>query len=483
MGRTGRIGRRLRHLGSAVTPALLLLVASPLGAAPPTQLTSTFDEDSAINAALRVGYQRTLRRGTLKREYEGASASEIINVKELRFSQVRHQLDLRGEFTAFKALQVYLTLPIILQDIRNYDFAQNGGSPCGTPPERNCVTPANSTLVRDGLLDGAAMAPDQVAVAGPDGAPGGLLLPNRAGIDQIYLGLVGAPLSQRRDSSKPTWVIGFEARIAVGSPMQYDRSQPTANTSVGRGVHELMWWTAVSRRFRYLEPWMSFYYMLPQAKSDSLFARTSFGVSGQQRSGPQQRGGAEVGVEIIPWEQPQRHRRVTLEVSARMEGVFDGRGYSDVWELFANQPMLAGPCRPDPNSMDPARWNNGTYCSSPDGKIPFPGITNIESHAIYGGRPPRGVEITRYLRARLGLGLAHENSHFITFGDAGVAGGDMNINTTNQDCLAAGRNQICTTDERQVNPLYRPLIDGTGHRFRVDDTTMFDFFVSLHGQY
>ncbi len=34
-----------------------------------------------------------------------------------------------------------------------------------------------------------------------------------------------------------------------------------------------------------------------------------------------------------------------------------------------------------------------------------------------------------------------------------------------------------------MNPLYRPLIDSVGRRFRVADTTVFDFFISATGQF
>jgi hypothetical protein len=46
-----------------------------------------------------------------------------------------------------------------------------------------------------------------------------------------------------------------------------------------------------------------------------------------------------------------------------------------------------------------------------------------------------------------------------------------------------GGGSICTHDEQQVNPLYRPLIDSPGRRFRVADTTIFDVFVSAVGQF
>ncbi len=85
------------------------------------------------------------------------------------------------------------------------------------------------------------------------------------------------------------------------------------------------------------------------------------------------------------------------------------------------------------------------------------------------------------MRARIGLGLATETAHYITFGDAGVAGGTKNGPGTS--CSNVSPNDVCPLDPSQVNPMYRLLTDGAGHRFRVDETTIFDFFVSLQGQY
>jgi hypothetical protein len=94
------------------------------------------------------------------------------------------------------------------------------------------------------------------------------------------------------------------------------------------------------------------------------------------------------------------------------------------------------------------------------------------------------VELTRFVRARIGVSLAHEQSHFVTFGDPGRAGGEWNTEPgAAPACKAAGPNSVCILDERQVNPMYRILLDGTGHRFRVDETTIFDFFVGLQGQF
>lgn len=453
-----------------VLHVLVLLLVTPLAhAGRVTDLATSYDEKGIVNAGIRLSYERTLKRGAIKRELSGRDPSGVQLVKELRFSQTRHILDLKAEVAFLKAIQLYLEFPIVLSDERSYDFAQNGGDPCGDPLETNCVTPRNSTLVRDGFLKGAAMSANQIAVAGPSAVPGGLQLPKRSGLDQFYLGLVGAPLSQARDATKPTWLLGFEARVGVSSPMEYDPGRPLANTSVGTGLNQFKWWMSVSRRYKYLDPWFTLFYILPDAKGDSLLERTRFPLSGQERSDARQRGGGEVGIEIIPYDRPDRKHKVAIELALRLEGIFEGRDYSEIWELFANNPRLAGPCRSSADSLRPDFWKNGGYCASPTDTLPFPGVTNIDNYAIFSGSFAVSAEITRFLRARIGVGLGHEQQHFITFGDAGRS--------------AAPNLKIDLRDEAQVNPLYRPLIDSVGRRFRAAETTTFDFFISATGQF
>jgi hypothetical protein len=465
-----------------VLACIICLGSTPALAARITDLASSFD-DKFWAVDLRVGYTHTLRRGAIKRELGGLSADAVGLVKDLRFTNIRDTLNLRSSVTFLKAIQLYFELPIVLQDTRSIDFAQNGGSDCGSPPETNCVTPRNSTLVRDGFFDGAAMTPNQVNIANSDIRPaGGYLLPNRKGLDQLHIGLAGSPLSQQRDSTKPTWVIGFEARIAIGDPMEYNPwvrnssggydysvNNAQANTAIGRGVHQYVWWTSISHRYRYVDPWATFHYMLPQMKDGSLFDRSTFSLSGQERSNPVQRGGGEIGIEFIPFEKPEKHQRVSIELSGKLEGVFEGRDYSDMWEIFANHPVLAGPCRPDLASYDPARWNNGRFCASSTDTIPYPGVTSTENYAVFGGTFAIAVEMTRFFRARIGVSFSHEQQHVITFGDAGKSGNVVG--------------KLDVKDETQVNPMYRPMIDLTGRRFRVSETTVFDIFLSAQGQF
>lgn len=485
---------------------LLVLGASPAWAGHVTEVTSAFDEGNPYDFNVSVGYSRRLKRGAIKREGAGKGGYQdrVHIFKDLRYSHVRHQLSVRAEAAIFRDLQLHVEFPIVLSDTRAIDFALDGGDECiypGSSLPPTCVNKRNSSLVNDGFLPASMvqqMANTQVQVAGTGGgalAPGGgwsgpafLDLPRRSGLDQFYLGLTWAPVNQARDDTKPTWILGFEARIAVGAPMEYnlyfDPSKPESalnpktNSSVGRGIHQLHFFTSLARRYRYIDPWITFFYMYPIAASDSLFEKTRFEASGQERSNPQQRGGAEAGMEIIAWEEPEKRNKFSVELRARLEGVFEGRGYSPVWELFANNPILSGPCRSAPGSTQSVRYNNGTYCTSvttakptpdPGEVILYPGITSIENHAEFYATLAFNLDFTKYFRARAGLSLGHVQQHFITFGDAGRDIG--------------GNKGIDYESEEEVNPMYRPLIDQVGRRFRLGETTILDVFVELVGQF
>ncbi len=481
-----------RTLLMAVFSILLPWASTNSWAGHVTDLASAGDVGDLYDFNLKVEYTRSLKRAAIKREATGRVEYRdgIHVVKDLRFTQIRHILSLRAEAAIWRDLQFHITLPLILGDERTWDFAQNDGDPCGSPDDPQnykCVNKNNSTIAKDKLLPQSiidAMSTDQIHVAGPEDKQNLFYLPQRSGLDQLYLGLTWAPMNQLRDPTKPTWILGFEARIAVGEPMAFNPyfdatkgespENPRGNTSVGRGLHQFHFFTTISKRFSNLDPWFTLYYLLPVAKDDSLYKKTIFPLSGQERSSPQHQGGMELGVEVVPYEELKTQHKFTIELLTRLDAVFEGRGYTEIWELFANNPMLQGPCQPTPQTTSQQKWNNGTYCTSPSGSIPYPGITSIENYMIFTGSLAFNLDFTKYFRGRLGLSLAHELEHFITFGDAGKDlnhDGELNYDPAKGD------------PEGEINPLYRPYIDMAGRRFRVEQTTVFNFFFSLMGRF
>jgi len=95
-----------------------------------------------------------------------------------------------------------------------------------------------------------------------------------------------------------------------------------------------------------------------------------------------------------------------------------------------------------------------------------PGVTNVENYLSLGGRSGLHAEFGPRVRFDLGLELGWQQSHIISFADAGT-------DRTTDD------NDIIDSGTAEVNPLHAPLIDAAGHRYRVDETLVVSTLASL----
>jgi hypothetical protein len=69
-----------------------------------------------------------------------------------------------------------------------------------------------------------------------------------------------------------------------------------------------------------------------------------------------------------------------------------------------------------------------------------------------------------YVRLTSGVSFAHDTTHFITNEQPGIADANGLVDLSNP---------------AQVNPYYREAIDAVGHRFKVEDTFVFAWYVQL----
>jgi hypothetical protein len=256
--------------------------------------------------------------------------------------------------------------------------------------------------------------------------------------------------------------------------MKFDRTRPQANAGVSEGLHRLHFRTAISRRFKWVDPYVMFWYMLPIAREDSLFV--DYGAT-QKNKGPQQSGGTVFGFEGIPWERPEHHYKIAIDVRGRIEGRFDGRGYSEAWEMLAGSPALAcdptwnPSCAPDP--MDPMKLKPSSRYQGQ----PFTGLTAIENYASIGADIGVTVQAGRYVRFHAGFQYTHDQSHFITVDDVGKAF-DKNQGDGCSVPIAARVSRAC-----EFNPAYRPVINQIGRRYKVDNVDNFRFGLWAQGMF
>jgi hypothetical protein len=449
----------------------VLLCATVAHAAEVTRVVSALDDENRFDFNLTLSWLHEARSAFVKREDETMSIPGNPNgiplAKDSQFSQRRDILDLRMDFGIMWDVGLHVSLPYVIGDDRSLSFDQSAGSGCRFPdqgPNPTCVNSQNSTILRDGILPGY----DQLSyglnsdanngMGGTFMAPSANLFrgPTRRGFESLNLGLTWAAFNQRRDDTRPTWTLNFDAKLDVFKDMDFNSANPSANTAVGLGYHQFLWSTFVSKRFRYWEPYFGAWYMLPVRTNGSIYSEVP---NGNQTINPQQRAGVVFGVEQIAWENPRASQRVTVEVRGFADQRFFGRSASEIWEpLKGSQPCamdqtVAAGCRPGIDNNNPA---------SPVFN-PHPGVTETQAYASLGGDAGLNIQVGRYVRFRGLFGLLWNEPHFITYAGAGVDKNGNGVDTRD------GSNEL--------NANYRESIDAPGRRFKVESSHIWSLFL------
>ena len=411
-------------------------LVAPVAAGPDSEVASAFDLDDPFDIHLSFDYRFTSRRSSIRRELAGGPGADpdqaLPIVDDLVFSGARHEMAPRIETGVFTDLALTLELPVVVRESRRLEFADS-------------VDAAGSTTVDDNLVPETGIDAQNPGAIESEAAFRGR---NRAGLDQVHLGLVWAPLNQARDHSKPTWKAGAEVRLSIGEVMAFNRNAIAAENGVSRGVHELKLYTSMARRTGWAEPFFELWWL------GAIGARRGAPLDdvgrdfGGARNSPQQRAGGRFGLEAIAWERGAM--RISAQLGAEIEMLFEGRAYTDMWEVFA----YAGhaPSR-GPLSLDADPVEEGQQPRS------HPGASNVENYMTVAAQAGIEAHVTDQLRVDLGFRLGWEQSHLISFADAGQDGDD--------------ENDVVDPGTEEVNPLHVPLVDTPGHRYRVDDVSIY----------
>jgi hypothetical protein len=357
--------------------------------------------------------------------------------RELEFHQNRHLLTPRLELGLTHDVWVSFAVPIILAQSRELDLASG-------------VDRTTSSTFADGILTGNGFDAQD-----PTAPPSGNLVfrgVNRMGIPELRGGVGIAPMNQARDHTKPTWKLGAEMHFAIGRVMRFDAVDPSHETGVSTGVDELRLWTSVDRRYRYFEAWFEAFYQRPvYTRGSAPFKDPGFGTTNTDLG---QTAGTSFGLETYLVNDGDTGDRVSLDLGTRINAHFEGRGYTEMWEVFAfaGDRRTAGPLILDGDPTTP-----GVQALS------HPGISNYESYLETAARVA--------LRARLGphvsfaaLGeLIWKTDHVISFADAGV---DLPTCPTGTPRCEIDNNDLVNPGTAEVNPLHARPIDLVGHRYR-----------------
>jgi hypothetical protein len=462
--------RRLLALGVA-----LALAPATARAADETRVTSE-DDSKPVSVFFSVGWRFEDKLARIKREFEqpGRTDNGVEIVKDLKYERQRNLLNLRADFgLPWLDMAVFIEAPLVLGDTRTLSFDQDSDKgPCVfTGDQATCVNQGNSTTLNDmpGMpqpgapttllpntpmgwgLDASGSAP-KLFTSGTKVFEG----PNRSGLESLNLGLNWAVLNQRRDDTKPTWTVGFEARLQVTDTQKFNRSSSVNDTSVGLGYHVMRFQSFISKRFKHVDPYMGFWWEAPIVHSQDAFpdyttpgSLGSMGGTGQKNVDPQQAAGTTFGFEAIAYENERDKQRIAIDFQGRLQAHFEGRGFSEMWEVFA--------C----NKADPPPFQSPLCfpANDPFMQQSFYGTTDIENYASFGGDLGVTMQVGDFVHFRAAFGADHDQGHIITFTDAGK---DKN-----------GDGMVDPNSKEEFNPLHRQQIDLVGRRYRVEDSTTY----------
>jgi hypothetical protein len=242
---------------------------------------------------------------------------------------------------------------------------------------------------------------------------------------------------------------------------------------VSRGTTGIDVHAAISKRFAYLEPYMTLGALLELPVDDSDFA-----VDRPWNEGPPAQVRFSVGAELVPWELVEQFQRLSLDL--RLTGTFrsSGQDYSELFDALGSS-----------SASSYRRPNFAEYVANPDlagrASVPsvvdpgservFPtGLTHVEAHGSYALRLAARWQAGQYVHFDAGGALALVERHLITLGRPC----DTTRTSTPENagpCVAGGTLGPSTLGA--PDPSYRPETDQPGRRFLVDTARSIDAWV------
>lgn len=429
-----------------------------------TTVVDALDKDDPFDLHLSVGFAQQWKSANIRREttlfQPGLTTGNFVARTEnvAAYSETRSLLNLGAEVGLYKDLALVLRLPVILSD--NRELGDLDGSTRN--PER-FRDPAGNTLFS---------APFKA--------------PSRSGIDWFSAGIDYAIFNQRRDPTKPTWLVGVAGRFAVGTalhacnaspaqgqPQCPDPTNPVLNRDPGisRGMHGFEARSVMSKRFGYVEPYSGLHLLVEFPRDNSDFGATN-DFKGSLLNHPPLLGTFMMGLEVVPFEQREQFQRFSADL--RFSGTYHspGREYSELFDALGSSqaPSLRTP-------------NPGGYTGTPSvvdpqkGKAYFAGITDQQPYGSFTAQTSATWQAGEYVKFQAGFSFTFAQSHLITGADA------CNPDFKN-DVSQSGPCQTAASAAGQLgsvtgipNPNHRAVIDLPGRRYSADDTTILALWV------
>jgi hypothetical protein len=249
------------RLIAVITAITLLAPAGPAAAAELTRVASSGEKDDPFDLDLTVRWERGQRRATITREYaEGSAAGDptapfaaVKDLQQLQWEETTNLLVSRVAIGLWEDLELSAELPYYLAQESTWKLASGVGGP--DLPD----TISGNAIDPDGQPCTVAPCPLFTVDPAQTIFQGGTL-------GDLKVGLSWGILSQARDDTKPTWVVGFQVTFptaelydpAAGRNTFWDSPYVLSSNvgPVGQKVWRYDLQTAISRRLGPVDPYL-----------------------------------------------------------------------------------------------------------------------------------------------------------------------------------------------------------------------------------
>jgi hypothetical protein len=405
------------------------LLAEPIAY---TDVIDAVEELDPLDVNVGLRYVRTDSSATIARELVDADDQRTRRVDVATHELQRNDLALELDLGIYRDVMLTFRLPIMLGEQQQL-----------RPLSGNACAGGNSSDACVALREPNGLGTPLLDLEEP------IVSARRSGLPSLELGLAWAVLNQWRSPELPTWVLRVVTSIDTGALRTACTDGPGCDPGISRGTHQLTFETRVSRRTRYVEPYLGLSHALewvgagedlfyPQEERDSVV-----------RAEPPSTTEATLGLAVIPWEDRTRQQRFEVDVQGRAATRSAGQDMSELFDALGS-------------SQSPYLASAG-----------FSGVTQVEAHGRLGLDLRLLLHAARYVRFALGAGFTHVTPHLIT--------GASPCNAEVAPRPNAPRLGLCRRGV--MNPLYRAVIDAPGQRFSVREVLAIELQAGATGRF
>jgi hypothetical protein len=438
-----------RYPLSVVAVSAALALAGPARAAEVTRVATAADPDNPIDVDFSIRWDRLQKEALISREWDVGGA--VDDVPQLRYTRKSNAIVPRIAVGIYRDLELHAELPYVLADDTTYRYADVGGLPVGGTP---LDTIANNDVTPSGLT---------CPVAGtcplfPVGSGTTVYHGGKAG--DLVVGLAWAVLSDRRDETKPKWVVGFDLTFptaelydpAAGRFTRPDWSSPHVNAAdpgpIGQKLWRLDFSTALSKRMGILDPYVRAHATL-QRKSANTYSNCDSALA-LETAAPEQGPswmfencgtfdeeataqppyllGMIAGTEVIPYEDAAAGKKVVIDIRLQADYVSSARWYNELTDASGR-------------------------------------LHHTDDHAVVSALLGLHLKLSDFVAVEAATSIGTQTAHYITGENLGSARGDdpgPPYDATNPD----------------LNPNFDWRYDSPGRRFKISDVSLFDVRVT-----